>query len=324
MLKKLLTGIFALVCSAAFAVEYVDPYRVMSNAPDSSLKKTEAVFALQFFNPYLGIEKHPIRMSCNNTEQTVQPDEKGEVRLTLLPGSYVLRFFCSQEFYEITTDSIRLLPGYRAEVDVHFHFADQNIKPAKPVIYLYPKQTMPVSVTLKLDGAFGFTYPAYKDGWKVVADPDGTLHANDKTYNYLFWDGNMNVHYSDINSREGFIVTRDSLVSFFERSLTTMGLQANEIEDYITYWVPLMSTTDRNYIHFIFNEDYNKHAALTITPAPDKLFRVLMAWAPISDKAKVAPVIPQQLQSFRREGFTVVEWGGAKIPPVTFSEHSSK
>ena len=45
----------------------------------------------------------------------------------------------------------------------------------KPVIYLYPEKETDVTVKISLDGELTCTYPAYDDGWKVTAQPDGTL-----------------------------------------------------------------------------------------------------------------------------------------------------
>ena len=47
---------------------------------------------------------------------------------------------------------------------------------AKPVIYLYPEQETMVSVSLDYAGTLTATYPAYENGWRVTAEPDGTLH----------------------------------------------------------------------------------------------------------------------------------------------------
>ena len=60
-----------------------------------------------------------------------------------------------------------------------------------------------------------------------------------------------------------------------------------------------------------FQQDaYTNHAALSITPEPESLLRVFMAW-----KALDAPVdlSAQTLPHVDRSGFTVVEWGGTEV-----------
>ena len=55
---------------------------------------------------------------------------------------------------------------------------------------------------------------------------------------------------------------------------------------------------------------YTDSAKLTVTPEPDTVIRVFMAWRPLD-----APVdIPEQkLPGCSRTGFTVVEWGGTEL-----------
>ena len=101
-----------------------------------------------------------------------------------------------------------------------------------------------------------------------------------------------------------------------ESKLQFMGLNSQEIEDYITYWCPIMQVNEKSFIHFIFNEEYDKYATMSIDPKPDHLFRVNMLWS----KSKDTQVKEQKIESFKRSGFTVVEWGGTEIPNLTFPE----
>ena len=71
----------------------------------------------------------------------------------------------------------------------------------------------------------------------------------------------------------------------------------------------LMQENEYNLITFQ-QEIYTDNAVLTITPQPDSMLRVFMAYQPLDEKI----ILPeQQLQSFERKGFTVVEWGGALV-----------
>lgn len=57
----------------------------------------------------------------------------------------------------------------------------------------------------------------------------------------------------------------------------------------------------------------NLHSAiakLEITPAPDTLLRVFMAFYP-SEEAVDIPA--QEITPCQRQGFTVVEWGGSQV-----------
>ena len=58
------------------------------------------------------------------------------------------------------------------------------------------------------------------------------------------------------------------------------------------------------------SDAYTDAAKLTITPQPDTLLRVFMAWKPLTKAVEIAP---QTLTAPERTGFTAVEWGGAKV-----------
>ena len=55
---------------------------------------------------------------------------------------------------------------------------------------------------------------------------------------------------------------------------------------------------------------YTEAARLEIDPAPDTLIRVFMTWQPAGESVEMEP---QELTAPERRGFTVVEWGGARI-----------
>ena len=178
---------------------------------------------------------------------------------------------------------------------------------AKPVVYLYPEQPENISVKLKVNGDFIFTYPEYKDGWNVFAYPDGKILSSGKEYSYLFWEATLPGFHPDFS--EGFLVSRRDTVSFLQESLSYLGLTPKEYYEFIVYWAPKLQQNDYNKIYF--SEDlYQQEAQLTITPAPDSILRVFMVY----EAAEEGLVLrPQELTPFERKGFTVVEWGGYEI-----------
>ncbi|MBC7864762.1 MAG: hypothetical protein IAF38_17445 [Bacteroidia bacterium] len=252
-------------------------------------------------------------MSYNKTQVVSKKDAQGKFSLLLKPGDYVFSFYYNNNFYEITTSSIPVLPQNRMEIEVLFHDANFPTICRKPVIYIYPKIETQINVKLELKGQLDFTYPVYnpETGWSFSAGPSGTITTQNKKYNYLFWEGVTTIETAKINSDEGFIVSKPELVNFFEEKLSAMGFNSKESADFITYWAPLMSANEKNYIHFLFNEEFAQYAKLTITPTPDKVFRVFMLWSKAEENSTTV-LIPQQIQSFERTGFTVVEWGGTE------------
>ena len=177
---------------------------------------------------------------------------------------------------------------------------------AKPVIYLYPEKETVVSVRLDYNGKLTCTYPAYRDGWQVTAQPDGTLtDADGKHYRYLYWEGLSGVDY---DFTKGFCIAGKDTAAFLEDALAQLGLTREEANEFIIYWLPLMQGNPYNVIAFQ-RDIYEAQAALQIEPQPDTLIRVFMAWMPAD---KWVDIPPQALSAPTRDGFTVVEWGGTQ------------
>ena len=180
--------------------------------------------------------------------------------------------------------------------------------PEKPVIYLYPEQVTDVEVKLDFNGQLWCTYHAYNNGWAVTAYPDGTLidKATGKEYSYLFWDGISNVPY-DMSC--GFVVKGEDTAAFLQETLAKMGLTPREYNEFIVYWLPRMQGNAYNLITFQ-TDIYTENAKLTITPKPDSMLRVFMAYKALKAPIEIeAPTI----EPFERNGFCVIEWGGAEV-----------
>lgn len=179
--------------------------------------------------------------------------------------------------------------------------------PEKPVIYLYPEAETDVTVRLDYAGDLTCTYPAYDGTWHVTAAPDSTLtDERGQTYRYLYWEGTDNVQY---DFSEGFCVPGSETAAFLEDALAQLGLTRAEANEFIIYWLPQMEQNAYNLISFQ-SDAYTDAAKLTITPQPDTLLRVFMAWKPLTSAVEISP---QPLTAPERSGFTAVEWGGAKV-----------
>ena len=179
----------------------------------------------------------------------------------------------------------------------------------KPVIYLYPEAETQVSVQLALDGKLTTTYPPYEDGWVVTASPDGTLlnHADGKEYSYLFWEGETDTAY-DLS--EGWCVRGEDTMAFLQQTLSEIGLTPKEYNEFIVYWLPQMEDNPYNLITFQ-GECYTDAAVLNVSPEPDSVLRVFMAWKALDTPVEIEP---QEIAPFSRDGFTLVEWGGTELP----------
>ena len=186
-------------------------------------------------------------------------------------------------------------------------FLDEEVAAEKPVIYLYPETTTDVTVKLDYSGDLTCTYPKYEDGWTVTAEPDGTLTDEfGQTYNYLYWEGVDDVPF---DFSQGFCVAGRDTAFFLENALAQLGLNRRETNEFIVYWLPRMEANPYNLIAFQ-TDVYTEAAQLSITPAPDTLIRVFMAWKPLDEPEEIPA---QNLIAPERTGFTVIEWGGSEL-----------
>jgi len=198
---------------------------------------------------------------------------------------------------------IYLYPGDNYPDDACDEQAD-----AKPVIYFDTDSELNVSVKLDYNGTLTSTYPAYNDGWEVIVKTDGTIIDPDtgREYYCLFWEGVSSVDY---DFQKGFVIKGEDTEKFLEETLSKLGLSAREANEFIIYWLPKMENNKYNLISFQ-KDVYTENAVLNIEPSPDSMLRVFMAWKAIDEPIDIEP---QELESFERNGFTVVEWGGAEV-----------
>ena len=184
---------------------------------------------------------------------------------------------------------------------------EEMVAEEKPVIYLYPETETRVTVKLDLSGELTCTYPDYDGGWTVTAAPDGTLtDEHGRTYNYLYWEGEVA---NGFDFSKGFCVAGSDTAAFLEDALDRLGLTRREANEFLVYWLPRMQDNPYNLIAFQ-QEAYTESAKLTVSPRPDSVLRVFMAWKPL---ARPVDVPAQTLPGFERRGFTLVEWGGAEV-----------
>ena len=180
---------------------------------------------------------------------------------------------------------------------------------AKPIIYIYPEEEIELTVKLGKKENITCSYPKYEDGWRVIAKPDGTLIdvTNQRELYALYWEG---IQSEEIVEDEGFIVKGEETIEFLEEKLDILGLNARETEEFIIYWLPKLEANKYNYIRFATQEEIDKNMPLEISEEPDTIIRVLMQYKGLEEPIKIKE---QRLEEQKREGFTVVEWGGTEI-----------
>ena len=159
----------------------------------------------------------------------------------------------------------------------------------KPVIYLYPQKETDVHVELELsESELATTYPKYQNGWDVIAFPDGNLlNKSDGTHHrYLFWDSTNCTTKLDFS--EGFCIAGCDTEKFLKEKLQYMGLSEGETNEFIVYWLPRMEHNAFNLISYQ-GDNYTNSAKLNITPEPDSICRIFMAFIPLKNQVDIAP-----------------------------------
>lgn len=176
----------------------------------------------------------------------------------------------------------------------------------KPVIYLYPKKTMNVSVNVRPQGGLTYSEPPLKDGWEVEAQPNGNLTEikTGKYFPYLFWEGRGDIYEQP---KQGWVVKRVGVKKFLQTKLAAFGLTRSETSDFMDFWLPKMQDNPYYFVTFLGNATMDKLAPLTVSPEPDTVIRILMDFTPL-DKPIAAKGFT--IRTPKRKGFTVVEWGG--------------
>ncbi len=176
----------------------------------------------------------------------------------------------------------------------------------KPVIYLYPEKETKINVKLDL---LKVTYsdPLYQNGWEVVAKPNGELKEvkSGNVYPYLFWEGLGSGRY--LMPEEGYVVKKEEVKGMLEEKLGVMGLNEREKADFMEFWYPKMQTSPYYLIKFMGTRAMEELAPLTVQPKPDTVIRVFMEFEGLE---RPVDVKEPTLRTPKRNGFTVVEWGG--------------
>ncbi len=253
------------------------------------------------FNPLSDRNITPVsyELKVNNLEVEIAVDtecEEGEV---------------NYNYYLFKADKSLSMVQVEINYTLNFiNFYDSNCTTYdKPLIYLYPDADMEVTVKLGNPNKLTTTYPKYNGGWEVLARRDGTLKdlkTNREIYG-LYWEG---IGTAKEVSEEGFVIKGDDTIEFLEDKLRILGLSDREANEFIIYWLPKLEHNKYNYIRFETLEEINEYMPLDINPKPDSLIRVIMDYKPLDKEIKVKE---QKLITPKREGFTVVEWGGSLI-----------
>ena len=186
----------------------------------------------------------------------------------------------------------------------------------KPAIYLYPQKDTYISVELEIDGQLTQTIPFYDDGWYVLGKPNGDIfdmrdgYIQDIPYDYLFWEAETDLSGLELPD-QGWVVAKGNLETWFSENLPLLGLNEKEKLQFMEYWMDRLTSHPYYEIKLLSSEFLAEHATLIINPQPDTLIRVIFFFRPLDEPMDEAKALePPVIDTPKREGFVVLEWGG--------------
>ncbi len=251
-------------------------------------------------------------------------DTDGKFKLKL--SSKDTSFYCFHQDYE---EIVCWNYDFKSQHIITVNFVAQrrivyidNPVAEKPVIYLYSDEEIDASISLQPKGEFTFTYPAYEDGWNANVSSSG-LKVNDQAYPYLFWEGECeNLSFNKNGGQlAGYFINTDSTIQFLESKLEAIGFNSTERTDFITYWGPRLTAHSYATIQFLVGEEYDQNvASLDVSPQPDSQLRVYMLFQGTELSASPYRLVTTEFPSFKRNGFTLVEWGGTEFKAVSHAK----
>ncbi len=199
------------------------------------------------------IDNTTITVSQNgNTVTSFKTDANGKYSVNLPLGEYNISF----NYNDSVTSS---LLSYNEKISVTKKYHDYkvlcHVLAAKPNIYLYPKTTTKMNVTLDFPngGNVVKSIPDYNTGWNnITVEPNGKINGK---YTYLFYESD-NRDFSQYS--EGWIVKKENLESFFRKNMSDYGFKGQEIEDFIEYWIPLLKDSNSYAVYPQLNKYISK------------------------------------------------------------------
>jgi len=320
MKQVLLTTLIAMTLQSFASGRIAMEYNVKSDKPSDTISKGYTIITGKVYDgfPYnesgLGINESVVSTVDHKFRATTGKTGKYTLRI---PSDKVSLYFFKPGYKEIVTGQYEFKSKHIVEIDFYGQSEKQNIQLKKPVIYLYPEKEQEYSLELFLKGELTFTYPEYKNGWKVIASPDGVIKDEiGKSYPYLFWEAEQKelAYLETDEGLPGFIVQKNKVISFLENQLEKVGLNNKEATDFITFWGPILQKNEYALVQFLIDEEYNdKVGAIKVSPEMQTVRRVYILCTEITSMEEAPIVIPQNFVPFQRLGSTLIEWGGSEI-----------
>lgn len=186
----------------------------------------------------------------------------------------------------------------------------------KPAVYLYPEKPQEVAVKLDIAGNITVSDPVYnpQTGWNIKANPDGAIQQlnneaieQSRRYPYLYYEADLNDGYKP---QQGWVVERSDIKNQISNIMKILGLNEKERNDFVDYWTPRLVSKPYYFAGLVPIEDIDNQEALSISPPPANIIRVRLIFEGLDYPISVP--LPK-LSEIKRNGFTVVDWGGTLV-----------
>ncbi|UKN02375.1 hypothetical protein K6119_02420 [Paracrocinitomix mangrovi] len=319
--QKIVLSSLVVVCGVLAKAESLpqDYYSVVSDEKKDSIPAGKCIVIGKVWEAYSESAVSGGLISNLDRSKMTKTDDGGKFQLTISSKDTTI-FFYHPKYNEIVVWKYKFKSQHLVEINF---ITGEKTPPGvimiqeKPVIYMYSDVDKEVKVKLDESLDLTVTYPIYKDNWSCKVTKDGLLSVGDKTYPYLFWEGEtreLDLMFDYEANYYGTAINTDSTISYFENTLSDYGLNQREITDFITYWTPRITQYKYAAIDFYIDEQYDQMiGSIDIQPKPDAIRRVYMIFKGFDEMPSMSNVKSNPIQDFERKGFVVVEWGGSEV-----------
>jgi len=223
-----------------------------------------------------------------------ETDDQGRFTTEIEPGIY---------YFEFTWSGLTFLEQVQIQGQYQDFVFPCDVGIDKPNIYLYPEETIELDINIVFPhgGRLRTSIPDYNDGWHITVEPSGII---DGEYEYLFYES-LQPDYGQYAA--GWVVIREQLEDFFRNNMGQTGFNQKEIDDFIEYWIPILTEYPYYAIYPQYRGELEEMVKLEFSAQPESLIRLIYSVRGLEDNNLniQEPVIPP----FTRDGFTVTEWG---------------
>ena len=177
------------------------------------------------------------------------------------------------------------------------------VVPLRPNIYIYPNEEIRliVKVDFPSGGKVIESIPQYKDFWDITVDQNGKI--ND-TYDYLFYECEM----PNLTQKVyGWIIEKSELEEFFINNMTQSGFNQKETNDFIEYWIPMLTESKYYEIYPQYKSTLDKMVVIKYSVEPKSFYRLFYVIKGRDDDQ--LELLNPSIEKAKREKYFAVEWG---------------